>query len=402
VFVVAAGRSAIGSFGGCFANMSAIDLGAAVTAGLFARSGVDASAIDGIYYGNVAQTSLDAPYLSRHVGLKAGVDLSTPASTVNRLCASGFESIIAGTKDILLGDGDVMLAGGAESMSNAPFVSYDMRFQKNRGLGSPVQMQDALWAALTDAYIKTPMGVTSENLAKQYKITRQDTDELALLSQQRWKEASDAGVYDAETIGVSVKTGKRGTEDKLCDTDEHPRPQTTLESLGKLKPVFAKDGVTTAGNSSGIGDGAASLILASEEGLAKLGSDVKPLAEVVSWYTTGVDPNVMGIGPAPAIRGALERASLTLRDMELIEVNEAFAAQYIAVERELGLDRSKTNVNGSSIALAHPLGMSGSRIMTHLVHEMIRRSATRSSDYSVGSACVGGGQGTAIILKSLM
>jgi len=336
----------------------------------------------------VASTSADGIYLSRHVSLKSGVRQSSPALTVNRLCGSGFESVVSASLQILHGDANLVLAGGAENMSQSPYIVRNVRFGTK--FGSEYKFEDSLWCSLTDAYIKTPMGITAENLAEKYNISRQQVDEFALISQKRWAEAQKAGRFDAEIVGVPIKT-KKGED--LVTKDEHPRPETTIEQLAKLQPVFKKGGTVTAGNASGISDGASAILVADETAIKKY--NLTPLARIVNWGTVGVDPSIMGIGPVYAIQLALKKANLKLSDMDLIEVNEAFGSQYLAVEKELGLDRNKTNVNGGAIALGHPLGASGNRILAHLTHSLQKTK----SKYAVGSACIGGGQGIAVILE---
>jgi acetyl-CoA acetyltransferase family protein len=336
------------------------------------------------------QTSADAIYCARHVGLKAGLPIETPALTVNRLCGSGFQAVVNGAEQILLGEAEAVLVAGTENMSQAPFVLRGAREGWAFGKAPPVE--DSLWSALTDSYGNTPMAVTAENLAQKYGITRAQCDEYALASQQRWAAANEAGRFKAEIAPLELQTKKGAVSFAV---DEHPRPQSTIEGLAKLSPVFKKDGVVTAGNASGICDGAAALVLASEDYAKKKG--MKALARIVQWGVAGVEPSIMGIGPAPAIRSALARADLKATEVDLFEVNEAFAPQYLAVEKELGLDRAKTNVDGGAIALGHPLGASGARITTHLVYELARRAGR----YAVGSACIGGGQGIAVVLERL-
>jgi acetyl-CoA acyltransferase 2 len=338
----------------------------------------------------VIQSSKDVAYLARHVGIRIGLQQHIPALSINRLCGSGFQSIISAAHEILNGEAHVAVAGGTESMSQAPFAVRNIRF--GTGLGKKYEFEDTLWEGLTDNQIKTPMGVTAENLGAKYGVSRQEADEFALRSQTRWRLANNAGYFKAETAPITVKG--RGGKEEVFDTDEHPR-ETTLESLASLKPVFKKDGLVTAGSASGVCDGAGAVVVADEESLKK--HRLTPLARIVSWHVAGVDPNIMGIGPVPAIRGALKKANLKLEDIDLVEVNEAFAAQYLAVEKDLGLSPDSTNVNGGAIALGHPLGASGSRITAHLVHELRRRKAK----YGIGSACIGGGQGIAILLESV-
>lgn len=390
LWIVGAKRTAFGAMSGAVKTLSATDLGVASSKAALEQSGVKADQIDHVIFGNVMQTSPDAIYCARHIGLKSGLPITTPALTVNRLCGSGFQSIINGCELLLLGDAEAVLVGGTENMSQAPHVLRGGR--EGWPFGKAPQVEDSLWSALTDSYTNTPMAVTAENLATQYGISRAMCDEYALTSQKRWAAANEAGHFKQEIVPVELQS-KKGTV--TFAVDEHPRPQSTLETLGKLPPVFKKDGVVSAGNASGICDGAASLVVATDEFVKKNG--LKPLAKIVQWGVAGVDPSIMGIGPAPAIRSALDRAGLSLSDMDLVEVNEAFAPQYLAVEKELGLDRNKTNVNGGAIALGHPLGASGARITAHLVYELARRNGK----YAVGSACIGGGQGIAIVLGSV-
>ncbi len=390
VVVVAAKRTAFGTMSGALKGITATDLAVRAAKAALDQCAVDKGAIGHVIVGNVMQTSSDAIYCARHVGLKAGLPIETPALTVNRLCGSGFQAIVNGAEQILLGEAEAVLVAGTENMSQAPFVLRGAREGWAFGKAPPVE--DSLWCALTDSYGNTPMAVTAENLAVNYGISRAQCDEYALTSQQRWAAANEAGRFRAEIVAVEVST-KKGT--LSFSVDEHPRPQSTPEGLAKLAPVFKKDGVVTAGNASGISDGAAALVLASEEYAKKKG--LKPLARLVQWGVAGVEPSLMGIGPAPAIRGALARAELKASEVDLFEVNEAFAPQYLAVEKELGLDRAKTNVDGGAIALGHPLGASGARIATHLVYELARRGAR----YAVGSACIGGGQGIALVLERM-
>ncbi|HEY2366115.1 MAG TPA: acetyl-CoA C-acetyltransferase [Polyangiaceae bacterium] len=387
--IVAAKRTAFGTMQGTLKNVSATDLAVVSSKAALAQSNVAAEDIGHVIVGNVMQTSADAIYCARHVGLKSGLPITTPALTVNRLCGSGFQAIINGCEQLLLGETSAVLVSGTENMTQAPHILRGAR--DGWPFGKAPQVEDSLWSALTDSYNNTPMAVTAENLATKYGITRADCDAYALSSQQRWAAANEKGFFKDEITPVEITTKKGTTQFQV---DEHPRPQTTLEILGKLPPVFKKDGVVTAGNASGICDGAASLVVVTEEFAKSKG--LTALARIVSWGVAGVDPSIMGIGPAPAITSALKRAELKLADMDVVEVNEAFAPQYLAVEKELGLDRAKTNVNGGAIALGHPLGASGARITTHLVYELARRKGK----YAVGSACIGGGQGLAIVIAS--
>jgi acetyl-CoA acyltransferase 2 len=388
IVIVGAKRTAFGTMLGALSGQSATDLAVHASKAALDQSGVDRKDIGHVIVGNVMQTSADAIYCARHVGLKAGLPIETPALTVNRLCGSGFQAIVNGAEQLLLGETEAVLVAGTENMTQSPFILRGARQGWAFGKAPPVE--DSLWSALTDSYTSTPMAVTAENLAVKYGITRQHCDEYALTSQQRWAAANEAGRFKAEIVPVELQS-KKGTTSFAVD--EHPRPQTTIEALAKLAPVFKKDGVVTAGNASGICDGAAALVLVTEDFAKKHG--IKPLARLVQWGVAGVDPNIMGIGPAPAVRNALARAELKVSDIDLFEVNEAFAPQYLAVEKELGLDRAKTNVDGGAIALGHPLGASGARITTHLVYELARRGGR----FAVGSACIGGGQGLAVIIE---
>ncbi len=389
IWIVAAKRTAFGAFGGALKDMTATDLAVVAAQAAIAQSGVKPDEIDETIFGNVQQTSADAIYLARHVGLRAGVPVPSPALTLNRLCGSGFQAIVSAAQQILLGESEIVLAGGAESMSQAPHVVRGARW--GLPFGKPNQLGDTLWDALTDSYTGMPMAITAENLAEQYKIPRREIDEYALRSQQTWAAANEAGRFRDEIAPIEIKTRKGPTQFAV---DEHPRPQTTMEVLAKLPPVFKKDGVVTAGNASGICDGAAALVLCSREAGERRG--LKPLAKLTNWGVAGCDPKIMGIGPAPAIRRALDRSGHRLADLDLVEVNEAFSAQYLAVEKELGLDRARTNVDGGAIALGHPLGASGARITTHLVYELRRRGGR----LGVGSACIGGGQGIAVVVEA--
>jgi acetyl-CoA C-acetyltransferase/acetyl-CoA acyltransferase 2 len=390
IVIVAAKRTAFGTLSGALKTVSANDLGVHAAKAALAQSGIRLDAIGHVIVGNVLQSSSDAIYCARHVGLKAGLAITVPAVTVNRLCGSGFEAVIQAAQLLQLGEADAILAGGTENMSQAPHVIRGGR--DGFAFGKSPALEDSLFGALTDSYTNTPMAITAENLAVQYGISRADADAFALLSQQRTAAAQEAGRFKEEITPVEI-AGRKGSV--IVDKDEHPRPQTTIEALAKLNPVFKKDGVVTAGNASGINDGAAMLVLTTADFARAEG--LKPLARLVSYGVAGVDPNIMGIGPAPAIRQALSRAGLSQDQIDLFEVNEAFSPQYLAVEKELGLPRDKTNTNGGAIALGHPLGASGARITTHLVYEL-RRTGKK---LGVGSACIGGGQGIAVVLEAL-
>ncbi|ORZ10649.1 3-ketoacyl-CoA thiolase [Lobosporangium transversale] len=389
IFIVAAKRTPFGAFGGKLKDYTAAELGAFASKAALADVGKEVP-VDSVIFGNVCHSDAAGPYLARHVGLRTGLDISIPALTVNRLCGSGFQSIINGAHEILVGDSKIVLTGGSESMSLAPYALRNIRFGGTR-FGVDLKLEDTLAASLVDRFPKDcPMGITAENLAKQHNISRQDCDEYALLSQQRWAAANKAGRFNSEIVPVEYKV-KKAVES--LGHDEHARPTTTIETLAKLPSVFLKEGTVTAGNASGISDGAGAVVVASDQAVKEHG--LKPLAKVVSWHVTAVEPSIMGIGPVSAIQGALKKAGLGLKDMDLVEVNEAFAAQYLAVEKVLGLDRNKTNLNGGAIALGHPLGASGSRIIAHLTHELQRTQGK----YAIGSACIGGGQGIAIVLE---
>lgn len=390
VYIVAAKRTPFGNFGGKLKDVSATELAAHATRAALAAGGVDPSIVDAVQVGNVAQTSGDAAYLARHVLLKAGVPIEKPGLTINRLCGSGFQSVVGSVQEILLGEAEIAVAGGTENMSQAPLAVYGNKARFGVGLGAGLQLQDTLWSALTDTHSNTPMGVTAENLAEKYGITREECDAFALRSQTLWAKANKAGHFDAELAPIEVKAGRK-TE--LFTTDEGPR-ETTLEKLAGLKTVFKKDGVVTAGNASGITDGAGAVVLASEEAVKK--HNLKPLARIVSYQVSGVEPTIMGIGPVPAIRGALARAGLKMSDIDMFDINEAFAAQWLACAKELGFDPELGNQSGGAISLGHPLGASGSRITGHLAHALQRTG----KKYAVGSACIGGGQGIAIILEN--
>lgn len=385
-------RTGFGGFGGALKDLTATDLGALAGAEAVVRSGIPPADVDHVVFGNVLQTSADAPYLARHIGLRAGLPVETPAVAVNRLCGSGFEAVAQAGQQIMLGTSRVVLAGGTESMSQAPHVVRGARWGLR--LGTPPPLEDSLWEALRDSHCGLSMAETAENLAGQYRIGREAVDCYAALSQARARDAWARGDFADEVVPVMLKDGK-SREPRAWAADEHMRPDTTPEVLARLPPYFRKDGVVTAGNASGICDGAAALVLASESFAAERG--LVPIGRLVAWAAAGVDPRIMGIGPAPASRRALERAGLTLGDMDLIEVNEAFAAQYLAVEQELELDRERTNVDGGAVALGHPLGASGARITLHLLHALRRRGGR----YGLGAACIGGGQGMAVIVEAV-
>lgn len=387
VFILGGKRTPMGEYVGALKDISAIELGAIAARGALEATGVGAEEIDHTIVGNALQTSGDAIYGARHVALKAGVPFDRPALTVNRLCGSGIQAIVSGAQMIQLGEARTCLVGGMESMSQAPHVIRGARSGFGLGQG---KLEDSLMVALMDTYCNTPMAGTAENLARKFEISREAQDQYALRSQREAKRALDAGVFKDEIVPVEIKTRKGTT---LFDQDDHLRPETTMEGLAKLRPAFSKDGFVTAGNASGIVDGGAALVIAGEN-YAKANS-AQPLGRIVSWAYAGVEPEIMGIGPVPATLQALEKAGLKLSDMDLVEVNEAFAAQYLAVEQELGLDRDRTNVNGGAIALGHPLGATGTRLVLTLLLELRRRGGR----YGLATACIGGGQGIAIICE---
>ncbi|UCC23864.1 MAG: acetyl-CoA C-acyltransferase [Gemmatimonadales bacterium] len=392
VVFLAGKRTGFGGFGGSLRSLSATDLGVASSRAALDAAGVPPDQVDHVVFGNALQTSSDAIYLARHVGLRCGIPQEVPALTVNRLCGSGFQAIVSGAMEILLGEARVTLVGGTESMSQAPHVVREARWGGLRLGEAGGFFEDLLWKALEDTQCGLTMAQTAEELAGRYGVTREEADAVALASQERAARAWAEGRFDAEIVPVAVRT-RRG--EMMYAADEHMRPDATEENLAALRPYFRKDGLVTAGNASGIGDGAASAVLADASWAEAQG--IEPLGRLVSWAFVGVEPSVMGIGPAPAIRRALEKAGMSLDQMDLVEVNEAFAPQYKAVERELDLDPDRTNVNGGAIALTHPLAASGARITLHLLHELRRRGGR----FGVGSACIGGGQGGAVVVEAL-
>jgi len=389
VFILGGARTPMTEYSGALKDLSALELGAIAARAAFERTGVRPEWVDHAVFGNVMQTSSDAIYGARHVALKAGVPIEVPALTVNRLCGSGIQSAVSGAQLIQLGEADIVLAGGIESMSQAPHVIRGLRsgLRLNQG-----KLEDALYEALLDPYCGLFMAQTAEKCAARYNISRDEQDRYALRSQQAASAAWAAGRFKDEVVPVEIKSRKGVT---IVDQDDHLRPDTTIEGLAKLPAAFSKDGTVTAGNASGIVDGGAALLLASETAVKARG--LQPAARLTAWATVGVDPSYMGMGPAPATRKVLDRAGLSLGQIDLIEVNEAFAGQYLAVEQELGLDRDKTNVNGGAIALGHPLGMTGTRLLLTLTLELARRG----KKYGLASACIGGGQGIAAIVERL-
>ena len=387
VIIIDGARTAFGTFGGGLRDISATDLGVVAAKGAIERSKIEPGRIDHVIFGNVLQTSGDAVYLARHIGLKSGLPEEVPALTVNRLCGSGLQAILLGMQEIQLGQAEFVLAGGTENMSMAPHQIRGARW------GIPLgeqKLEDYLWVALVDSYNGLGMANTAENLARKYGITRDEADAFAHRSHALAAQARESCRFSDEIVPVETKS-KKGTV--LVDKDEHIRPDTTRESLAKLVARFEEGGTVTAGTASGINDGAAAVIIASAEAAQRAG--LRPLARIVSGGVCGVDPDIMGIGPAPSSRKALERAGLQVGDMDLVEINEAFATQYLAVEKDLGLDRERTNVNGGAIALGHPLGASGARLALTLAYELRKREKR----YGLASLCIGGGQGIAAVIE---
>jgi acetyl-CoA acetyltransferase family protein len=392
IAIVSGARTPMGRYCGKLKDFTAMELAAIASQEAIRRSGVEPREFDHAVFGNAQQTSGDALYGARHVALKAGLPIETPALTVNRLCGSGLQAIVNGAQMIQLGEARNVLAGGMESMSQAPHVIRGARTGLGLGEG---KLEDSLMVALLDTYCGLYMANTAELYAEQQGITREKMDEFSLRSQQLAASAQQACRLHEEITPVPLRNRKGEPSGELFEKDDHLRPETTLEGLAKLKPAFGKNGTVTAGNASGIVDGGAAVVLTSLGEAEKRG--LKPLGRIVSWGIAGVDPKIMGSGPVPASRMALNKAGLKLEDIDLIEVNEAFAGQYLAVEKELGLDRNKVNVNGGAIALGHPLGATGTRLVITLLHELRRRQGK----YGLATACIGGGQGIAMIVENL-
>lgn len=390
IVFTAAVRTGFGSFGGTLKEFTATDLGVFAATEALARSGLPLDTVDHAIVGNALQTSSDAMYCARHVALRSGLAIATPAVTVNRLCGSGFEAVVQGAHRLLLDEANAVLAGGTESMSQAPHVVRGARWGIKYG-PSPL-LEDSLFEGLRDSFGGCAMSDTAENLARQYGISRAECEAYAVRSQEAAANAWQAGVFVSEVIPVPVRDRKTRS-DVPWAADEHIRPGTTVESLARLPGIGSKDATVTAGTASGINDGAAMLVMTTRERAEAAGAPM--LGRLVSWGVAGVPPELMGIGPVPAARQALARAGMSLDAMHLVEVNEAFAAQYLAVEKELGLDRNRTNVHGGAIAIGHPLAASGARITTHLLHAL----RARGGGIGLGSACIGGGQGIAVIVE---
>jgi len=388
IVILGGARTPMVEYVGAFQDVSAIELGAHAARAALDRSGVRADWVDHVVMGNALQTSGDAIYGARHVGLKAGVPVETPALTVNRLCGSGIQSVISAAQMIRLGESRLAIAGGMENMTQAPHVIRGARSGLRLGEG---RLEDSLTVALLDTHCGLSMAQTADTLARRARIGREEMDAYALRSQQAAAAAAAKGVFAEEIVPVEVTRGRKAV---VVEADDHPRPDTTLAGLAALRPAFGKDSFVTAGNASGIVDGAAALVIAGRDEAVRRG--LRPLASIVSWAVAGVPPEIMGIGPVPASRKALEAAGLGVRDMDIVEVNEAFAGQYLAVEKELGLERENTNVNGGAIALGHPLGATGTRLLLTLAFELKRRRGT----HGLATACIGGGQGIAMVLKA--
>ncbi len=391
IAIVSGARTPMGRYCGKLKDFSAQELGAIAAMGAIERAGIDPKEFDHVVFGNAQQTSGDALYGARHVGLRAGLPIETPALTVNRLCGSGMQAIVSAAQMIQTGEASVVLAGGMEAMSQAPFV---IRGRDGFTLAPGGKLEDSLMVALLDSYCGLYMANTAENYAEQQGITRQAQDEFALRSQQMADAAYHEGRLQEELVAVPLRNHKGEQTAEMFTEDDHRRPQTTLDGLAKLKPAFGRNGTVTAGNASGIVDGGAAVVMMSTEHALK--QNITPLGRIVNWGIAGVEPKLMGRGPVPATKLALQRAGLTLDYIDLIEVNEAFAAQYLAVEKELGLDRSKVNVNGGAIALGHPLGATGARLVITLLYELRRRK----KKYGLATACIGGGQGIAMVVES--
>ena len=391
IAIVSGARTPMGRYCGKLKDFTAQELGAFAAQGAIERSGINPKEFDHVVFGNAQQTSGDALYGARHVGLRAGLPIETPALTVNRLCGSGMQAIVNAAQMIQTDEAKIVLAGGMEAMSQAPFV---IRGRDGFTLAPGGKLEDSLMVALLDSYCGLYMANTAELYGEEQGITRQMQDEFALRSQQMADAAYKEGRLQEEVVPVALRNHKRELSGEMFTEDDHRRPQTTMEGLAKLRPAFGQSGTVTAGNASGIVDGGAAVVVMSVEQAQK--RNLSPLGRIVNWGIAGVDPKLMGRGPVPATKLALQRAGLTLDYIDLIEVNEAFAAQYLAVEKELGLDRSKVNVNGGAIALGHPLGATGARLVITLLYELKRRK----KKYGLATACIGGGQGIAMVVES--
>ena len=388
VVIASAVRTPIGAFGGKFKDVSAVQLGTIVVKEALKRAKVEPNMVDEVIFGNVLQAGL-GQNVARQVSVHAGIPIEVPSFTVNKVCGSGLKTVALAAQAILAGEADIVLAGGTENMSQAPYLLKSARWGQRMGNG---QIEDYMVQdGLTDIFNGYHMGITAENIAEKYGFTREDQDQLSLESQNKAEEAVKNGRFKEEIVAVEIP--QRKGDPIVVDTDEYPKFGTTIEALGKLRPAFKKDGTVTAGNASGINDGAAAIVVMSKEKADELG--ITPLATIVSYASAGVDPSLMGTGPIPATRKALAKANMTVENLDLIEANEAFAAQALSVIKELNLDTEKVNVNGGAIALGHPIGASGARILVSLLHEM----AKRDSKNGLATLCIGGGQGIAMIVK---
>jgi len=387
VVIIQGARTPFGRFGGGLKDVSAIQLGVAALKAALERSQIEAAQVEQIIMGNVVQSGADPIYLARHVGIYSGMPIEAPALTVNRLCGSGLESVVQAAQLIQLGEAEIVAAGGSENMSQIPYVMPEARWGYRMGHS---QVIDLMTASLIDGCTGQGMAITAENLAEKYAISREDQDAFSVRSQQLAGQAQASGRLAQEIVPVELKDKKQ----TVIAHDEHLRPETTVEQLSKLKAAFKAGGTVTAGNASGINDGAAALIVTSAEKAAALG--VKPLARIKSWASVGVPPEIMGFGPVPASRKALEKAGLNIDQIDVVEINEAFAAQYLAVEKALELDRSKVNLNGGAIALGHPLGASGARVLLSAMYELHNRKLR----HGLVSLCIGGGQGIAMVIEN--
>lgn len=388
VVIASAVRTPIGSFGGMFKNVSAVQLGTVVAKEALKRANVKPEMVDEVIFGNVLQAGL-GQNVARQVSVHAGIPIEVPSFTINKVCGSGLKAVALAAQAILAGEAEIVLAGGTENMSQAPYLLKSARWGQRMGNAQieDYMVQDGLWDVFNDYH----MGITAENIVEKYGLTREEQDQLALESQNKAEEAVKSGRFKDEIVAVEIP--QRKGDPIIADTDEYPRFGTTMEALAKLRPAFKKDGTVTAGNASGINDGAAALVVMSKEKAEELG--ITPLVTIVSYASAGVDPSIMGTGPIPATKKALAKADLTVEDLDLIEANEAFAAQALSVIKELNFDTSKVNVNGGAIALGHPIGASGARILVTLLHEMAKRDAKNG----LATLCIGGGQGIAMVVK---
>lgn len=388
VVIASAARTPIGTFGGSFKTVSAVDLGVTAAKEALKRANIKPEMVEEVIFGNVLQAGL-GQNVARQVSIHTGIPIEVPSFTVNKVCGSGLKSVALAAQTILAGEADIVLAGGTENMSQAPYLLKGARWGQRMGDGTveDYMVKDGLWDIFNDVH----MGITAENIAEQWNLTREEQDQFAVTSQNRAEESIKTGRFKDEIVPVEVP--QRRKDPIIVDTDEYPRMGATLEGMAKLRPAFKKDGTVTAGSSSGINDGAAALVIMSKEKADELG--IKPLATIVTYASAGVDPSIMGTGPIPATRKALEKANMTVEDLDLVEANEAFAAQSLAVVKDLGLDTEKTNVNGGAIALGHPIGASGARILVTLLYEMGKRDAKKG----LATLCIGGGQGIAVIVK---